>query len=193
MALGNAASAHGRADEEPGERHEVVPGRERSDARRDGSRARRTRVHRERATSSTATSAWRVCSDSRTAIPEKVLDGLGTWDMATNGSTIRLHACCGASHWGQDALQKILQRPPDARRTRSSRSRSRSTRSSSAWCRTTTRRRGWRRSTASSTTSPTIALDGRAGLHQYSDDGGAAARSAGADAAGHDSPGRRAA
>ena len=44
--------------------------------------------------------------------PEKVLDGLGTWDMATNGSTIRLHACCGASHWGQDALQKILQRRP---------------------------------------------------------------------------------
>ena len=46
--------------------------------------------------------------------PEKVLDGLGTWDMATNGSTIRLHACCGASHWGQDALMKILQRRPTA-------------------------------------------------------------------------------
>jgi 2-methylcitrate dehydratase PrpD len=46
--------------------------------------------------------------------PEKVLDGLGTWDMATNGSTIRLHACCGASHWGQDALLKILQRRPTA-------------------------------------------------------------------------------
>jgi 2-methylcitrate dehydratase PrpD len=46
--------------------------------------------------------------------PEKVLDGLGSWDMATNGSTIRLHACCGASHWGQDALLKILQRRPTA-------------------------------------------------------------------------------
>lgn len=42
--------------------------------------------------------------------PQKILDGLGSWDMATNGSTIRLHACCGASHWSQDALQKILQR-----------------------------------------------------------------------------------
>ena len=44
--------------------------------------------------------------------PERVLDGLGTWDMATNGSTIRLHACCGASHWGQDALMKILRQRP---------------------------------------------------------------------------------
>ena len=44
--------------------------------------------------------------------PGKVLDGLGSWDMATNGSTIRLHACCGASHWGQDALLTILQRRP---------------------------------------------------------------------------------
>jgi 2-methylcitrate dehydratase PrpD len=44
--------------------------------------------------------------------PAKVLDGLGSWDMATNGSTIRLHACCGASHWGQDALMKILRRRP---------------------------------------------------------------------------------
>jgi 2-methylcitrate dehydratase PrpD len=44
--------------------------------------------------------------------PEKVLDGLGAWDMATTGSTIRLHASCGAGHWGQDALQKIIQRRP---------------------------------------------------------------------------------
>lgn len=40
--------------------------------------------------------------------PEKVLDGLGTWDLATRGSTIRLHACCGAAHWSMDALQMIL-------------------------------------------------------------------------------------
>jgi 2-methylcitrate dehydratase PrpD len=46
--------------------------------------------------------------------PERVLEGLGTWDMATNGSTIRLHACCGASHWGQDALMTILERRPTA-------------------------------------------------------------------------------
>jgi 2-methylcitrate dehydratase PrpD len=39
---------------------------------------------------------------------EKMLDGLGTWDLATRGSTIRLHACCGAAHWSMDALQQIL-------------------------------------------------------------------------------------
>jgi 2-methylcitrate dehydratase PrpD len=44
--------------------------------------------------------------------PQKVLDGLGTWDMATRGSTIRLHASCGAGHWSQDALQKIIRRRP---------------------------------------------------------------------------------
>ncbi|HEX4864423.1 MAG TPA: MmgE/PrpD family protein, partial [Acidimicrobiales bacterium] len=44
--------------------------------------------------------------------PQKVLDGLGTWEMATNGSTMRLHASCGAGHWGQDALQNILRRRP---------------------------------------------------------------------------------
>jgi len=46
--------------------------------------------------------------------PQKVLVGLGSWNMASNGSAIRLHACCGASHWSQDALQKILQRRPTA-------------------------------------------------------------------------------
>jgi 2-methylcitrate dehydratase PrpD len=44
--------------------------------------------------------------------PEKVLDGLGSWDLATRGSTIRLHACCGAAHWSMDALQQILRRRP---------------------------------------------------------------------------------
>ena len=44
--------------------------------------------------------------------PQKVLDGLGSWDMATKGSSIKIHACCGAGHWGQDALQKILRRQP---------------------------------------------------------------------------------
>lgn len=44
--------------------------------------------------------------------PEKVLDGLGSWDMATRSSTIRLHAACGAGHWGMDAVQRILARHP---------------------------------------------------------------------------------
>jgi 2-methylcitrate dehydratase PrpD len=44
--------------------------------------------------------------------PAIVLDGLGEWNLATRGSTIRLHACCGASHWSQDALQQILRRRP---------------------------------------------------------------------------------
>lgn len=44
--------------------------------------------------------------------PAKVLEGLGSWDMATKGSTIRTHACCGAGHWGMDAMRNILQRRP---------------------------------------------------------------------------------
>src|SRR5262249_25074522 len=46
--------------------------------------------------------------------PEKMLDGLGSWDLATRGSTIRLHACCGAAHWSMDALQRILRERPVA-------------------------------------------------------------------------------
>ncbi len=46
--------------------------------------------------------------------PEKMLDGLGSWDLATRGSTIRLHACCGAAHWSMDALQQILRSRPVA-------------------------------------------------------------------------------
>jgi 2-methylcitrate dehydratase PrpD len=42
----------------------------------------------------------------------KMLDGLGSWDLATRGSTIRLHACCGAAHWSMDALQRIVRRRP---------------------------------------------------------------------------------
>jgi 2-methylcitrate dehydratase PrpD len=44
--------------------------------------------------------------------PQKMLDGLGSWDLATRGSTIRLHACCGAAHWSMDALQQIVRRRP---------------------------------------------------------------------------------
>jgi 2-methylcitrate dehydratase PrpD len=42
--------------------------------------------------------------------PETMLDGLGSWDLVTRGSTIRLHACCGAAHWSMDAMQQILRR-----------------------------------------------------------------------------------
>ncbi len=42
--------------------------------------------------------------------PQKMLDGLGSWDLATRGATIRLHACCGASHWSMDAMQDIVRR-----------------------------------------------------------------------------------
>lgn len=40
--------------------------------------------------------------------PELVAQGLGEWDLATRGSTIRLHACCGAAHWSMDAMQRIV-------------------------------------------------------------------------------------
>jgi 2-methylcitrate dehydratase PrpD len=46
--------------------------------------------------------------------PATALDGLGTWDMAVNGSTVKLYASCAAGHWAQDALQQILRaRPTD--------------------------------------------------------------------------------
>jgi 2-methylcitrate dehydratase PrpD len=32
--------------------------------------------------------------------------------MAARGSTLRLHASCGAGHWSQDALQRIVRRHP---------------------------------------------------------------------------------
>jgi len=44
--------------------------------------------------------------------PQKMLDGLGSWDLATRGATIRLHACCGAAHWSMDALQQIVRQRP---------------------------------------------------------------------------------
>ena len=55
--------------------------------------------------------------------PEKVLDGprrRGTWP--TRGSTMRLHASCGAGHWARTRLQQIVQARPFSpeRSTRSS-------------------------------------------------------------------------
>jgi 2-methylcitrate dehydratase PrpD len=47
---------------------------------------------------------------------EQILDGLGRWAMAARPSTMRLHASCGASHWSQDAMQQIVRRDaPDPR------------------------------------------------------------------------------
>jgi len=44
--------------------------------------------------------------------PALMLDGLGSWDLATRGATIRLHACCGAAHWSMDAMQAIVRNRP---------------------------------------------------------------------------------
>jgi 2-methylcitrate dehydratase PrpD len=44
--------------------------------------------------------------------PMAVLDGLGTWDMARSGSTIKFYASCAAGHWAQDAMQRLLVRRP---------------------------------------------------------------------------------
>jgi 2-methylcitrate dehydratase PrpD len=44
--------------------------------------------------------------------PKKILEGLGSWDLASRGSSIRLHACCAAAHWSMDAMQKILREQP---------------------------------------------------------------------------------
>ena len=131
-----------------------------------------------------------ACSVSKHGDPERVLDGLGTWDMATNGSTIRLHACCGAGHWGQDALQKILrQRPADPDEIESidieidefllpmvpyhdPQT-------------------GLEAKYSLEYDLATIALDGRAGIHQYSDEAVQRPEGPGPDGAGHDSPGER--
>ena len=42
--------------------------------------------------------------------PEQILEGLGSWEVAGRPSTLRLHASCGASHWSQDAMQQIVRR-----------------------------------------------------------------------------------
>lgn len=44
--------------------------------------------------------------------PQRMLDGLGSWDLVTRGSTIRLFACCGAAHWSMDALQQLVRDQP---------------------------------------------------------------------------------
>ena len=44
--------------------------------------------------------------------PQKVIDDLGTWDMAERGSTMRLNASCAAGHWGMAAIGSILDDHP---------------------------------------------------------------------------------
>ena len=44
--------------------------------------------------------------------PERIREGLGSWNLATRGATIRLHACCGAAAWSMDAVQQILRDRP---------------------------------------------------------------------------------
>ena len=54
--------------------------------------------------------------------PDKVLDGLGAWDLATRGSTIRLHASCGARALGSGRPAADRPAPSRSTPTRSSRS-----------------------------------------------------------------------
>ncbi len=101
--------------------------------------------------------------------PEKVLDGIGSWDMATRGSTMRLHASCGAGHWGQDALQQLLRRrPTDPDDIESIEVRL------PAFLMPMLPyhqpRTGLEAKYSIEYDLATIALDGRAGLHQYSDE-----------------------
>ena len=44
--------------------------------------------------------------------PQKVIEDLGTWDMAERGSTMRLNASCAAGHWGMAAIGTILDDHP---------------------------------------------------------------------------------
>ena len=45
------------------------------------------------------------------AEPQRMLEGLGTsWDILSPGATLKLHACCGASHYCLDALLELVLR-----------------------------------------------------------------------------------
>ncbi len=43
---------------------------------------------------------------------EKVLDGLGSWDLVRVGSSLKPHASCGGGHYAMDAVGEILRRQP---------------------------------------------------------------------------------
>ena len=42
--------------------------------------------------------------------PERVLANLGNWDMASYGSGIKFYAGCSAAHWAMDAMNTIVSR-----------------------------------------------------------------------------------
>jgi 2-methylcitrate dehydratase PrpD len=101
--------------------------------------------------------------------PEKMLDGLGSWDLATRGSTIRLHACCGAAHWSMDALQQILRQrsvTPDEIATIDAEIPEFLT----DMVPVHEPRNGLEAKYSLEYDLVAIALDGRAGIHQYTDD-----------------------
>jgi 2-methylcitrate dehydratase PrpD len=43
---------------------------------------------------------------------EKILDGLGSWDLARNGSWIKVNACNGGTQWAMAVMQSILAKHP---------------------------------------------------------------------------------
>jgi 2-methylcitrate dehydratase PrpD len=45
---------------------------------------------------------------------QRVLDGLGDWDLIKNRGTIKMFASCAAGHWAQEAMQRIVRRRPFA-------------------------------------------------------------------------------
>jgi 2-methylcitrate dehydratase PrpD len=100
--------------------------------------------------------------------PEAMLDGLGSWTMATLGSSLRLHAACGASHWAQDALQKIVRRQP-VRPEEIARIDIDFPEFLQPMVPYASPETGLEAKYSLQYSVATIALDGRAGLHQYSD------------------------
>jgi 2-methylcitrate dehydratase PrpD len=100
--------------------------------------------------------------------PAKMLDGLGSWTMATLGSTMRLHACCGASHWSQDALQKIVRSRP-VRPEEIARIEVEVPEFLMPMMPYDSPETGLQAKYSLQYDLATIVLDGRAGLHQYSD------------------------
>ena len=102
--------------------------------------------------------------------PERILDGLGTLghgDERLDDPAARVLRRQPLGH-GRDAEDPAP--APDRSRTRSTRSRSRSTSSSSTWCPYHAPQTGLEAKYSLEYDMATIALDGRAGLHQYSDD-----------------------
>jgi 2-methylcitrate dehydratase PrpD len=99
---------------------------------------------------------------------EAMLDGLGSWAMAKLGSTLRLHASCGASHWSQDAAQKIFRKRP-FRPEEIARVDVEFPGFLAAMVPYSAPQTGLEGKYSLQYSVATVLLDGRAGLHQYSD------------------------